>query len=232
MIVIGISGQTGAGKTTFANSFKETFDGLFSVIYIDVDSLGHKVLNDSETIGQLTKAFGEDILTDSKIDRKKLGAKVFVSQETTELLNSIMHPRMVKIVEDIIKTNKENTRGKIIIIDAALLYKMNLARLCDKIIYVEADPEVRVKRLISTRGMTEKRARERLFAQDKEPLGKKIILPTKDLFTNIKNTMSFFKKKHNLLIIENNGSKEKIKQILLLFRFFFALLIKYLKLNS
>ena len=231
MMVIGISGQTGAGKTTFANSLKETFESLFSVIYIDVDSLGHKVLNESETIEQLTKAFGEDILTDSKIDRKKLGAKVFVSQEATELLNSIMHPRMVNIVEDIIKTNKDNSCKKLIIIDAALLYKMNLARLCDKIIYVEADPEIRVKRLVSTRGMTEERARERLFAQDKEPLGKKIILPAKDIFTNFTNTMSFFKKNHNLLIIENNGSKEKIKQILLLFKFF-AMLRKYLKFNN
>ena len=61
---------------------------------------------------------------------------------------------------------------------------MNLVRLCDKIIYVKADPEVRVKRLMATRGWTEERARQRLFSQDKEPTDIKIKIPAQDIFSN------------------------------------------------
>ena len=213
MMIIGISGQTGAGKTTFAKQIEERLSSLFSVIYIDVDSLGHQVLKDPVSIAALTKAFGEDILTDSQIDRKKLGAKAFESTQNTELLNSIMHPRMVKIVEDIIEGNKKSSRNKIIIVDAALLYKMNLVRLCDKIIYVKADPEIRVQRLMATRGWTEERARQRLFSQDKEPTDTKIKIPAQDTFGNFRRFLSFFLKKYNLLVFENNGTKEDFKRI-------------------
>lgn len=213
MKVIGISGQTGAGKTTFAKELEKTLSGLFSIIYIDVDSLGHEVLKDPITIEALIKAFGEDILTDNQIDRKKLGAKAFESSQNTELLNSIMHPRMVKIVENIISENSKKPKNKIIIIDAALLYKMNLVRLCDKVIYIKADPEIRVQRLMATRGWTEERARQRLFSQDKEPEGFKIIIPGKDSFSNFRRFLSFFKKDYNLLVFENNGTKEDFKSI-------------------
>ncbi|MBP5470156.1 MAG: dephospho-CoA kinase [Candidatus Riflebacteria bacterium] len=213
MKVIGISGQTGAGKTTFSKELEKTLSSLFSVIYIDVDSLGHQVLKDPLSIEALTKAFGEDILTDSQIDRKKLGAKAFESTQNTELLNSIMHPRMVKIVEDIIESNKKDSGSKVIIIDAALLYKMNLARLCDKIIYVEADSEIRVQRLMATRGWTEERARQRLFSQDKEPEGFKLKVPAEDSFSNFRRFLSFFMKDYNLLVFENNGTKEDFNRI-------------------
>ncbi len=214
MKVIGISGQTGAGKTTFSKELEKTLSAFFSVTYIDVDSLGHQVLKDPKSIEALTKAFGEDILTDSQIDRKKLGAKAFESTKNTELLNSIMHPRMVKIVEDIIESNKNNSRNKIVIIDAALLYKMNLARLCDKIIYVKADSEIRVQRLMATRSWTEDRARQRLFSQDKEPEGKKLTVPSNKHISDLKKIHSFYLKNYNLLIVENNGTMKEIKQIL------------------
>ena len=228
MKVIGISGQTGAGKTTFSKELEKTLSALFSVIYIDVDSLGHQVLKDPLSIAVLTRAFGEDILTDSQIDRKKLGTKAFESTQNTELLNSIMHPRMVKIVEDIIDSNKKDSGSKVIIIDAALLYKMNLARLCDKIIYVEADSEIRVQRLMATRGWTEERARQRLFSQDKEPEGFKLKVPAEDSFGNFKRLLSFFMKDYNLLVFENNGTKEDFNRIFQPL-FYAAIFLRYRK---
>ena len=162
--VIGVSGQTGAGKTTIA----KTLSRLINAEYIDVDSLGHKVLKLSDTIEKLVEAFGADILTDSQIDRIKLGAKAFESSEATEKLNSIMHPQMVKIVHSLIK-DYENNNKKSVVVDCALLYKMKLDSLCDIILYVRANPEVRLKRLVSSRGWTEQRARDRLFSQDAEP---------------------------------------------------------------
>ena len=182
MLIIGISGQTGAGKSTAAKILSSLGYGE----NLEVDSLGHDLLREPDTIKALTKAFGEDILTECQIDRKKLGAKAFVSAEATEKLNSIMHPNMVKMVERII-TEEQKNGTKSIIINAALLYKMKLDKLCDKIIYVKSDPEIRVKRLMETRGWSETTARERLFSQDQEPADKSVI------------------------IIENNGSVDDLR---------------------
>lgn len=164
MIVIGISGQTGAGKSTLADQLNK----LKNWRNLEVDALGHELLKQPSTISSLVKAFGNDILTKSEIDRKKLGAKAFVSSEATEKLNSIMHPSMVEMVKKIIEDEKANGSTGIII-NAALLYKMKLNVLCDRIIYVKADAEVRLARLMENRGWTEQRARERLFSQDQEP---------------------------------------------------------------
>ena len=182
MLIIGISGQTGAGKSTAAKILSSLGYGE----NLEVDSLGHDLLREPDTIKALTKAFGEDILTECQIKKKKLGAKAFVSAEATEKLNSIMHPNMVKMVERII-TEEQKNGTKSIIINAALLYKMKLDKLCDKIIYVKSDPEIRVKRLMGTRGWSETTARERLFSQDQEPADKSVI------------------------IIENNGSIDDLK---------------------
>ena len=93
---------------------------------------------------------------------------------------------MVKMVERII-TEEQKNGTQHIIINAALLYKMKLDKLCDKILYVKADPEIRVKRLMETRGWSEATARERLFSQDQEPTDKDVI------------------------IIENNGSVDDLQ---------------------
>ncbi|MBR4329701.1 MAG: dephospho-CoA kinase [Candidatus Riflebacteria bacterium] len=182
MLIIGISGQTGAGKSTAAKILSSLGYGE----NLEVDSLGHDLLREPDTVKALTKAFGEDILTERQIDRKKLGAKAFFSAEATEKLNSIMHPNMVKMVEGII-TEEQKNGTKSIIINAALLYKMKLDKLCDKIIYVKSDPEIRVKRLMVTRGWSAATARERLFSQDQEPADKDVI------------------------IIENNGSVDDLR---------------------
>ncbi len=184
MLIIGISGQTGAGKSTLAELMVKQGYGR----NIEVDNLGHDLLKDKATIQQLTDAFGTEILTDNQIDRKKLGAKAFASTAATETLNSIMHPNMVKMVERIIEEEKKNGSPSIIV-NAALLYKMKLDKLCNKIIYVKADPEIRVKRLVENRGMTEERARERLFSQDQEP-----------------------ENDPRVIIVENNGTPEDLSQ--------------------
>ena len=171
MLILGISGQTGAGKSTAAKILSSLGYGE----NLEVDFLGHDLLREPDTIKALTKAFGEDILTDHQIDRKKLGAKAFASTEATEKLNSIMHPNMVKMIERIISEEQKNGT-KSIIINAALLYKMKLDKLCDKIIYVKANSEIRVKRLMETRGWSEATARERLFSQDQEPSAKDVII--------------------------------------------------------
>lgn len=165
MLVIGISGQTGAGKSTLANLLSQRGFGE----NLEVDAIGHELLADSEVKQALVRMFGPEIIgADGAVCRRSLGRKAFVSEEATAALNSIMHPAMVRMVSERIAASRASGRPSIIV-NAALLFSMGLDRLCNRLVYVQADPEVRLRRLVNYRKWAEDSARERLFAQDSLP---------------------------------------------------------------
>ncbi len=165
MLVIGICGQTGAGKSTLADLLSRHGLGR----NLEVDAIGHELLTDPQTIKKLVGVFGDEILDDKKnICRRSLGRRAFVDSETTARLNEIMHPAMIdRVRSEIDFARKHGARG--LIVNAALLFSMGLSRMCDVVIYVRADAEIRLKRLVELRNWTESSARERLFAQDEMP---------------------------------------------------------------
>ena len=176
MLIIGISGQTGAGKSTFANMLSQR--GLGE--NLEVDAVGHELLAVPQVRLSLVKAFGEDILdAEGNVCRRSLGRRAFVNSDAINTLNGIMHPAMKTMVAARIEAARKSGRPAIII-NAALLFSMGLDSLCNRLIYVQADPEARLKRLVNYRNWTEESARERLFAQDKLPEGRKVILVNND----------------------------------------------------
>lgn len=176
MLIIGISGQTGAGKSTFANMLSQR--GLGE--NLEVDAVGHELLAVPQVRLSLVKAFGEDILdAEGNVCRRSLGRRAFVNSDAINTLNGIMHPAMKTMVAARIEAARKSGRPAIII-NAALLFSMGLDSLCNRLIYVQADPEARLKRLVNYRNWTEESARERLFAQDKLPAGRKVILVNND----------------------------------------------------
>lgn len=165
MYTIGLSGQTGAGKSLAAELLSKHGYGE----NIEVDSIGHILLTKKETKQQLKNSFGNTIFDDNgEVIRKELGRIAFSSIENTEKLNSIMHPAMVEMITKYIQ-EKDAQGEKYIIINAALLFKMGLDKLCNKILYISASPETRLKRLTENRGMTKEAAISRLNSQDKIP---------------------------------------------------------------
>lgn len=175
MLVIGISGQTGAGKSTLANLLSQR--GLGE--NVEVDAIGHELLKQPAMQHILVKTFGPGIMVDGSICRRALGRVAFVGEETINTLNSIMHPAMINEVKH--KIELARTAGvRAIIINAALLFKMGLDSLCDRIIYVRAKPELRLHRLVESRNWSQESARERLFAQDELPDNPNIIIVDND----------------------------------------------------
>lgn len=172
MKIIGISGQTGAGKSALADMLM--LRGLGK--NLEVDAVGHKLLDDEKIKLELAQVFGKDIIDNNgKVCRRTLGRKAFVSEESISLLNSIMHPAMITEVKkelDQAQKMKEN----FFIINAALLFSMKLDQFCDELIYVVTSPAIRLKRLIEYRSWSEDVAKERLFAQDEMPEGRGIIV--------------------------------------------------------
>ncbi len=165
MLIIGISGQTGAGKSTFANFLSQR--GLGE--NLEVDAIGHELLAAPEVRESLVKTFGAEILDASgAVCRRSLGRLAFRSSDATSSLNAVMHPAMRKLVAARVESARQAALPSIII-NAALLFSMELDGLCNRLIYVQADPEVRLRRLVNYRNWSEESARERLFAQDRLP---------------------------------------------------------------
>src|ERR671924_1553876 len=122
MKTIGLTGGIGAGKSTVSQLLSRL--GAF---VIDSDKVGHEIyLPGKEAWQQVTAAFGRDILAaDQTIDRKKLGAIVFGSDEARKKLNAIVHPLMFKDIERRIKEKRAEGFTKPIIVEAAILIEAN-----------------------------------------------------------------------------------------------------------
>ncbi|MFP4364851.1 MAG: dephospho-CoA kinase [Spirochaetia bacterium] len=137
-MVLGLSGLYGSGKSTAAELLKN--EG-FTII--DVDSVGHEALSKKQN--QILSEFGYHILDaqTGKIDRKKLGQIVFHSPQERKKLESIVHPWMRSKVAEIVKAEEGD-----FVIDAALLFYMNLHHLCDAVLYVKAPVVLRFLRAV------------------------------------------------------------------------------------
>lgn len=154
---IGLTGPTGAGKSTAAKFFRDK--GAF---VIDCDVLAREiVMPGKKAWKEIVDYFGADILLqDGTLDRKKLGSIVFSDHQKRLVLNRITHKY---ITEELMK-RLERTEG-IAIIDAPLLFEAGLEALCDVVVVVTAKEEIRQKRIIKRDQMSQEAAIQRIAAQ-------------------------------------------------------------------
>ncbi|MCX7788077.1 MAG: dephospho-CoA kinase [Spirochaetes bacterium] len=154
--IVGLTGLYCAGKNEAAKVFVET-----GFREIDVDALGHVVLEEKKK--EILNSFGDGIVTPSgQIDRKRLGNIVFRDRKELEKLEQIVHPSMVVQVKQLI--DQENSP---IVINAALLYKMKLDSLCNRIVIIRAPLLERINRCMDRDGLDVFSTLYRIFAQRK-----------------------------------------------------------------
>ncbi len=143
MTVIGITGGTGAGKSTALKAL-ETL-GAFS---IDCDAVYHELLNTSvELLDEIASAFPGVVGKTRKLNRKKLGKVVFSSPEKLEILNGIAH-KYVKASVDETLSELESSGSDLAAIDAIALLESGLGDLCTFKVAVIAPVEIRKARII------------------------------------------------------------------------------------
>ena len=160
MTVIGITGPTGAGKTTVLNVLKELGGCI-----LDADAVYHELLESDLTLrSDLEKRFGLLTREDGNFDRKKLGGVVFHDPAALAELNDISHKRVVaEISQRLAQAQVSGVR--IAAIDAVALFESGAAELCRTTVAVTAAEEVRVRRIMARESISEEYACLRVAAQ-------------------------------------------------------------------
>jgi len=164
MIVLGITGQTGAGKSIVSQTFKNR-----GVLIIDADKIAREVTLPGSLVSEKIKdAFGSEYFEDGTLNRKKLGKYVFENKDKLALLNSITHPAICSIIVDVIEKERKRKCYKAVAIDAPLLKQAGLDKFCDKVIVVVSKKENRLQRITSRDLITAEEADLRILRQDEE----------------------------------------------------------------
>lgn len=153
--ILGLTGQTGAGKSLAATVAQK--NGFY---VIDCDKIAHMVLTTKKAKTALVKEFGANILTDGEINRQKLALAAFESNEKTELLNKTVLPFIVEEINNILK----GVSKEYILLDAPTLFESGADNLCDKTVGIIADKDIRFKRIIQRDNLTELAAIQRINA--------------------------------------------------------------------
>ena len=164
MFVIGLTGPTGAGKSTVSRALSD--HGFFVA---DGDAYARLVtVKGSSVLSALARAFGDDIILPSgELDRRMLAARAFSSPDGTALLNAVMHPPITeRIFTDIKRAGDAGFDTAVV--DAAALLESGIADKCDLIAVVTAPPEIRLARILARDGLTQTEALRRMEAQKNE----------------------------------------------------------------
>lgn len=158
MRVFGITGGSGSGKTTFSKIMSE-----LGVYIIDTDVIAHRITEKGEEcLNELADYFGNDILNvDGTLNRKELAKRAFSKESEKTALNRITHKY---IKEETIRLI-EQTDSDIVGIDGAVIIGSNIQPLCEFIVSVISEKEVRMQRLRERDNLSDEQINLRLSAQ-------------------------------------------------------------------
>jgi dephospho-CoA kinase len=163
MIVIGLTGGIGSGKSTVSRKLKD-----LGATVIDADQVARDVVKPgTPALREIVQAFGSGILNDDgTLNRKKLGALVFQDPAARAVLNQITHPWIKEaIFGEVEKYRRQPDSNQIVVVEAALLIEVDLHHGLDQIWVVQVDERVQLERLMNRDGITAAEARQRIASQ-------------------------------------------------------------------
>ena len=160
MLIIGLTGNIGCGKSSLSQIFADK-----NIKIIDADIIAREIYNDKKLLNRVYELFGEGIKNeDGSLNRKALGKIVFNDDEKLIKLNELTHPVVrenVKSKIDEYKNQNEDT----LILDAALLIEANYLDLVDKLLVVTCREDVQIERIKKRDNCSTEEALSRIKSQ-------------------------------------------------------------------
>ncbi|UQU63078.1 dephospho-CoA kinase [Couchioplanes caeruleus] len=159
MLKVGLTGGIGAGKSAVAQRLRQ-----LGAVVIDADVLAREVVAaGTDGLAAVVEAFGPGVVgVDGEVDRPALGARVFGDEAARRELEQIIHPRVRARTAALTAAAAHDA---IVVNDVPLLVETGLTPTYHLVLVVDAEPALRVARLVRSRGMTEEQARARIAAQ-------------------------------------------------------------------
>lgn len=181
-MILGLTGGIATGKSTAANYFREK-----KIEIICADEIAKDIINQDEILNQISIIFGKDMISEKKVDRKKLREKIFKDTESVKMLNSITHPAIIEKIKQEIEKKKQN---EILVVDIPLLFEGKYEFLVEKTLLISCEKQSQIERV-----------------QKRDSVSKE------NAINIINNQMSIEKKKKLAdFIVENNGTIEEFHE--------------------
>jgi dephospho-CoA kinase len=140
--VIGILGGIGSGKSTVAAEFAK-----LGCKVINADKIAHELLGEPAVKEKIIGFLGGGVLNSTgEIDHKKLAVVVFADAEKLSLLNGIIHPLVLRKTEELLEKYRHQNQVKAIVLDMPLLVEVGWDKRCNKLIFVNCEKKLRLKR--------------------------------------------------------------------------------------
>ena len=147
--VVGLTGQSGAGKTTISDAFRENG---FEIINCDIVA---------REVKELAKLFPSCFDENYSLDRQKLGEIVFSDKNKLQMLNDTIYPFINKLIDEKINA----TESEFVLLDAPTLFEAGADKLCSVIVSVVADFGIRLERITKRDGISAELAKKRFSSQ-------------------------------------------------------------------
>jgi len=188
MIVIGLAGGIACGKSLVAACLED-----LGCVIIDADKVGHEVLCMPSIVGQIEEKWGGRVVVDGKVDRRELAKIVFPSGSDSptralKYLEQLTHPEIGKSIQQRLEQFRASGDFPAVVLDAPVMFKANWDRLCDQIVFVDADLETR-----------KQRAKERGWSETELERRESYQMPLEQ------------KRKRSTDLVTNSGSVEELK---------------------
>lgn len=185
MRIIGLTGPTGAGKSTLAQTAR-----AMGIAVIDCDAVARRVTQPGQAaLAALAQAFGPDILTpEGELIRPLLAQRAFADADATQRLNQTIFPFITKEIQAQIATLQAQG-AQTVLLDAPTLYESGADALCEAVIAVLALPQVRLARIMERDGISKAAALQRMQAGKSD---------------------TFYKERANYIVFGNGNTEEFI----------------------
>jgi dephospho-CoA kinase len=173
---VGVTGGIGSGKSAVCEIL-----GEFGREVIAADPLARAIMETNiGVMQQLKKMLGEAMYSsDGNLDRARVASMIFGDRLLREKVNEIVHPRVFEAIRAKLASLPGARRAPYVVVEAALIYESGMDKLLDQVVVVDADPEIRIQRVMIrdsvTREEVAKRIRSQLSAAEKVRRGDIVI---------------------------------------------------------